>query len=99
MERGIFDCIYSDIYLDPPPRMLSFVTQHVTLELACLYSCFFTKSPSSKLLSQGFKKKFCFELLFIFVRRVATHTQKRSCVHIENFDKNENMVNLGHKVE
>jgi hypothetical protein len=32
-------------------------------------------------------------------RRVATRTQKRSCVHIENFDKNENMVNLGHKVE
>ena len=31
-------------------------------------------------------------------RRVATRTQKRSCVHIENFDKNENMVNLGHKV-
>jgi hypothetical protein len=31
--------------------------------------------------------------------RVATGTQKRSCVHIENFDKNENMVNLGHKVE
>ena len=31
--------------------------------------------------------------------RVATRTQKRSCVHIENFDKNENMVNLGHKVE
>jgi hypothetical protein len=32
-------------------------------------------------------------------RRVATRTQKRSCVHIENFYKNENMVNLGHKVE
>jgi hypothetical protein len=32
-------------------------------------------------------------------RRVATRTQKRSCVHIENFDKNQNMVNLGHKVE
>jgi hypothetical protein len=31
--------------------------------------------------------------------RVATRTQKRSCVHIENFEKNENMVNLGHKVE
>ena len=29
------------------------------------------------------------------VRRVATRTQKRSCVHIENFDKNENMENLG----
>jgi hypothetical protein len=27
--------------------------------------------------------------------RVATGTQKRSCVHIKNFDKNENMVNLG----
>jgi hypothetical protein len=25
--------------------------------------------------------------------------KKRSCVHIENFDKNENMVNLGYKVE
>ena len=32
-------------------------------------------------------------------RRVATRTQKPSCVHIENFDKNENMVNLGHQVE
>ena len=32
-------------------------------------------------------------------RRVATCTQKRSCVHIEIFYKNENMVNLGHKVE
>jgi hypothetical protein len=32
-------------------------------------------------------------------RRVVTRTQKRSCVHIENIDKNENMVNLGHKVE
>jgi hypothetical protein len=32
-------------------------------------------------------------------RRVATRTQKCSCVHIENFDKYENMVNLGHKVE
>jgi hypothetical protein len=29
-------------------------------------------------------------------RRVGTPTQKRSCVHIENFDKNGNMVNLGH---
>ena len=35
----------------------------------------------------------------IDARRVATRTQKLSCVHIENFDKNENMVNLGHKVE
>jgi hypothetical protein len=35
----------------------------------------------------------------ITTRRVATRTQKRSCVHIENVDKNENMVNLGHKVE
>ena len=33
------------------------------------------------------------------VRLVATRTQKPSCVHIENFDNNENMVNLGHKVE
>ena len=32
-------------------------------------------------------------------RPVATSTQKRSCVQIENFYKNENMVNLGHKVE
>jgi hypothetical protein len=32
-------------------------------------------------------------------RRVATRTQKRSCVHIEHFDKDENTVNLGHKVE
>ena len=32
-------------------------------------------------------------------RRVATRTQKPSCVHNENFDKNENMVNLGHKIE
>jgi hypothetical protein len=29
-------------------------------------------------------------------RCLATCMQKRSCVHIENFDKNENMVNLGH---
>jgi hypothetical protein len=35
----------------------------------------------------------------LITRRVATRTEKRSCVHIENFDKNENMVNLGHKVE
>ena len=28
-----------------------------------------------------------------------TRTQKHSSVHIENFDKNENMVNLGHKAE
>ena len=28
-----------------------------------------------------------------------TRTQKHSSVHIENFDKNENMVNLGYKAE
>ena len=37
--------------------------------------------------------------MFHLSRRVAIRTQKRSCVHIKNFDKNENMVNLGHKVE
>ena len=39
------------------------------------------------------------EIVLKVARCVATRTQKRSCVHIENFDKNENMVNLEHKVE
>ena len=39
------------------------------------------------------------EIMLKVARCVATRTQKRSCVHIENFDKNENMVNLEHKVE
>jgi hypothetical protein len=33
------------------------------------------------------------------LKRNTISLQKRSCVHIENFDKNENMVNLGHKIE
>jgi hypothetical protein len=42
----------------------------------------------------------CVQFVITWIaRRVATRTQKRSCVHIEYFDKNENMVNLGHKVE
>jgi hypothetical protein len=34
---------------------------------------------------------------YLAYRRIATCTQKRNCIHIENFDKNENMVNLGHR--
>lgn len=51
------------------------------------------------LVFRDLRREMLIRFIDIDARRVATRTQKRSCVHIENFDKNENMVNLGHKVE
>ena len=50
------------------------------------------------LVFRDLRREMLIHFIDIDARRVATRTQKRSCVHIENVDKNENMVNLGHMV-
>ena len=82
--------------------------RHYTqIKLTCLsmsYMMTFVKSTHLMIKMQTYVYMFMIYVLnigtitFYYIANL-TRTQKHSSVHIENFDKNENMVNLGHKAE